>query len=449
MIKQSLLAAMLTLGVLATADNIIDQIVWVVGDQPILKSDVEKMKASMREAGEWDSDTKECTLPEAIALQKLYLHQADLDSIYVTEAQVNNALNQFFEGRVLPNFGTAERFTMLTGQTPRQWRDSYREEMRNRMRTEQVQQRIVEGVKVTPAEVRTFVKGLPSDSLPMIPEQVEVQILTETPMPPREEILRVEERLREYTRRVNEGESFSMLARLYSQDEGSARQGGELGYTAKSRWVSEFANVAFALDNPKKVSRIVRTEFGYHIIQFIDKKDDKVNARHILLKPEVPDSVFTRGLARLDSIRQDMLDGKFTFEEAVAALSDDKKTRNSRGIMTTETMNGISSRFEMKDLPTEVARAVSGLQVGELSRPFIYTNSDGRQVMALIKLRSRLPQHRANVENDFAVLQEVVLSAKRQKKLETWIADKQKTTFVTISEGWRDCEFVHPGWTIH
>lgn len=448
MIKKTLLTAMCALGMMATADNIIDQIVWVVGDQPILKSDVEKMKVSMREAGEWDSDTKECTLPEAIALQKLYLHQADLDSIYISETQVNTALTQFFEGRILPNFGTEERFTMLTGQTARQWRDNYRDEMRNRMRTEQVQQRIVERVKVTPAEVRAFVKNLPVDSLPMIAEQVEIQILTETPVPPREEILRVEERLREYTQRVNAGESFSMLARLYSQDDGSARQGGELGYTAKSRWVPAFANVAFALDDPKKVSRIVRTEFGYHIIQLIDKKGDKVNARHILLKPEIPDSLFTRGLARLDSIRQDMLDGKFTFEEAVVALSDDKKTRNSRGIMIVETMNGISSRFDMKDLPTEIARAVRGLQVGELSRPFIYTNADGRQVMALVKLRNRLPQHRANVENDFAVLQELVLSAKRQKTLEAWIADKQKTTFVSISEAWKDCEFMHPGWLI-
>lgn len=448
MIKQGVLATMLLLGAVAVADNIIDQIVWVVGDQPILKSDVEKMKGSMREAGEWDEHSEECKLPEIIALQKLYLHQADLDSIYVTEAQVNSSLTNFFESRVLPNFGTEERFTQLTGQTSRQWRENYREEMRNRMRTEQVQQRIVDGVKVTPAEVRAFVKTLPTDSLPMIAEQVEVQILTETPVAPKEEVQRVEERLRDYTQRVNNGESFAMLARLYSQDEGSARQGGELGYTAKSRWVPEFANVAFSLSDPKKVSRIVRTEFGYHIIQLIDKKEDKVNARHILLKPVVPDSLFTRGLARLDSIRQDMIEAKFTFEEAVVALSDDKKTRNSRGIMTEETPMGISSRFEMRNLPTEVARAVSGLQVGELSRPFIYTNGDGKQVMAIVKLKNRIPQHRANVENDFAILQDIVLERKRQQKLQNWVAEKQKNTYVTISEGWKNCEFVHPGWVL-
>lgn len=449
MIKQGILAAMLMLGAVAVADNIIDQIVWVVGDQPILKSDVEKMKAAMREAGEWGEHSEECKLPETIALQKLYLHQADLDSIYVTDAQVNSSLTQFFEGRVLPNFGTEERFTQLTGQTPRQWRDNYRDEMRNRMRTEQVQQRIVDGVKVTPAEVRAFVKTLSTDSLPMIAEQVEVQILTETPAAPREEILRVEEQLREYTQRVNNGESFAMLARLYSQDEGSARQGGELGYTAKSRWVPEFANAAFALNDTKKVSRIVRTEFGYHIIQLIDKKADKVNARHILLKPVVPDSLFTKGLARLDSIRQDMVEGKFTFEEAVTALSDDKKTRNSRGIMTDETLGGISSRIEMRNLPTEIARAVRELQVGELSRPFIYTNNDGRKVMAIAKLKNRIPQHRANVENDFSVLQDLLIERKRQEKLEAWVANKQKTTYVTISEGWKDCEFAHPGWIVN
>jgi peptidyl-prolyl cis-trans isomerase SurA len=260
---------------------------------------------------------------------------------------------------------------------------------------------------------------------------------------------RVEERLREFARRVNAGEAeFSTLAKIYSQDPGSARLGGELGYSGRNQFVPEFSNVAFSLNDPKKVSKIVRTEFGYHIIQLIDKKGDKANFRHILLKPEIADSVYTNELVRLDSIAADINRSLFTFEVAAAQLSDDKDTKNNHGIMVNSDMmtRKITSRFAMKDLPTEIARVVETLKVGEISKAFTYKNLQGQDVCAIVKLKSRIDAHRANMTEDFQVLKDVVQSKRALDMRKKWIEEKQKTTFVRINPEWRNCTFEYPNW---
>ena len=290
---------------------------------------------------------------------------------------------------------------------------------------------------------------MPEDSLPLIPTQVEVQIITTHPQATRQEIERVEEKLREFARRVNEGETeFSTLAKIYSQDPGSARLGGELGYSGKNQFVPEFSNVAFALNDPKKVSKIVRTEFGYHIIQLIDKKGDKANFRHILLKPEIADSVFTKELERLDSIAADINRGTFTFEAAAIELSDDKSTRNNHGIMvnTDRSTRKVTSRFAMKDLPSEIARVVETMEVGDISKAFLYKNEQGQDVCAILKLKSRIPAHRANMTEDFQVLKDVVQSKRSEVMRKKWIEEKQRTTFIRINPEWRNCNFEYPNW---
>ena len=427
--------------------NVVDEVVWVVGDDPILLSDVEETRIQAEMEGS-PIENPYCTIPEQLAIQKLFLHQAELDSIDVSEVnalkEANERINFFVQ-----NLGSRENVEKHFQLTIPQLREKLKKTMRQKAMIQQIEHKLFGNIKVTPAEVRAHFNNLPEDSLPLIPTQVEVQIITSHPRATREEVERVEERLREFARRVNAGEAeFSTLAKIYSQDPGSARLGGELGYSGRNQFVPEFSNVAFSLNDPKKVSKIVRTEYGYHIIQLIDKKGDKANFRHILLKPEIADSVYTNELVRLDSIAADINRSLFTFEVAAAQLSDDKDTKNNHGIMVNSDMmtRKITSRFAMKDLPTEIARVVETLKVGEISKAFTYKNLQGQDVCAIVKLKSRIDAHRANMTEDFQVLKDVVQSKRALDMRKKWIEEKQKTTFVRINPEWRNCTFEYPNW---
>ena len=260
--------------------------------------------------------------------------------------------------------------------------------------------KICEHVKVTPAEVRAYFKDVPADSLPLIPEQVEVQIITSRPEPTRAEIERIQSELREFTRRINEGETtFATLARFHSED-GSARNGGEMDYAGRAQWVPEFANVAFSLNDPNKVSKIVKTEYGYHIIQLIDKRGDRVKVRHILLRPKIADSVFVAECARLDSIADDIRQNKFSFEEDALSLSDDKDSRANKGLLsfTDGGQRLPTSRFQLDQLPREIAATIDTMKVGDISRAFIYTNEKDQRFVpscaSTTAFRSTTPRRR-------------------------------------------------------
>ena len=427
--------------------NVIDEVIWIVGDDPILLSDVEETRLQAEMEGK-PFENPYCTIPEQLAIQKLFLHQAALDSIEVSEVNVLKEANERIDFFV-QNLGSRENVEKHFHLTIPQLREKLKKTCRQRAMIQQIEGKLFGNIKVTPAEVRAHFSKLPEDSLPLIPTQVEVQIITTQPRATRQEVERIEEQLREFARRVNEGETeFSTLAKIYSQDPGSARLGGELGYSGKNQFVPEFSNVAFALNDPKKVSKIVRTEFGYHIIQLIDKKGDKANFRHILLKPEIADSVFTKELTRLDSIVADIKRGSFTFEEGAMQLSDDKDTRNNHGIMVNTDMmtRKVTSRFAMKDLPAEIARKVELMNEGDISEAFIYKNNQGQDICAIIKLKSRIPTHRANMTEDFQILKDVVVSKRGEEMRKKWIEEKQKSTFVRINPEWRNCTFEYPNW---
>lgn len=426
--------------------NIVDEVIWVVGDDPILLSDVEEVRISSELNGQ-HIDNPYCVIPEQLAVQKLFLHQAELDSIDVDEADIIRSVNETINGYI-QEFGSRENVETMAKKSIAQFREQLKVHARNGQRISMMQQKLTSNIRVTPAEVREYFKQLPEDSLPFIPTQVEVQIITSVPQVSRAEVERIEAQLREYARRVNSGEAeFSTLAKFYSQD-GSARNGGEMDYAGRNEWVPEFANVAFSLNDPKKVSKIVRTEYGFHIIQLIDKRGDKVKVRHILLKPEIEESEYERGLARLDSIANDIKEGKFTFDEAAAVLSDDKDTRNNHGIMANLDMNSRSytSRFQMKDLPADVARVVENMQPGEISKAFRMTNGKGQEICAIVRLKNRIEGHRASVTEDFQRLKDVVEAKRSEEILDKWIREKQKTTYVRINSDWRNCDFKYPNW---
>jgi peptidyl-prolyl cis-trans isomerase SurA len=426
--------------------SVVDEVIWVVGDEAILKSDVETMRIQGQQEGmRWKGDP-DCAIPEQIAVQKLYLHQAAIDSIEVTEAEISAGIEQQIE-YMISVIGSREKLEEYQKKSMNQIRSELRESFRDRQMIQSMQRQLVKDITVTPADVRRYFEHLPQDSIPFVPTEVEVQIIAQTPRVDQEEINRVKDELRDYTDRVNRGEtSFQTLARLYSEDPGTARRGGELGYTGRGTLDQSFANVAFNLTDPKKVSKIVESEFGFHIIQLIDKRGDKVNVRHILRKPVVSQEAIDKALARLDSIRSDIREGKFSFEAGASMISDDKDTRNNNGLMANATQNGRTSRFQLQDLPPEVARAVDTLKVGDISAPFQMINARGKTVCVIAKLKSRSEGHKATITEDFEVMKDVVLEKRRQEKLHEWVVNKIKATYVRVNDRYKDCQFEYQGW---
>lgn len=425
-------------------DNVIDEVVWVVGDEAILKSEVEQERIRAQYEGRKFDGDPYCVIPEELALQKLFLNQAAIDSIEASESEVLSQVDYEINRRVA-QIGSVEKMEEYYNKSSMDIREELRESARRMLTMQMMQRELMKDIKVTPAEVRRYFKNLPADSIPYVPTQVEVQLLTIEPKIPEEEIDRVKTRLREFTDRINSGEtSFSTLARLYSKDPDSAPRGGETGFRGKGFWVPEFANVAFNLNEPGKVSKIVETEFGFHIIQLIEKRGDRVNVRHILLKPQVAEDDLMASLSRLDSIADDIRNNKFSFEEGATLISSDKDTRMNKGLMPNP--NTGTSKFEMQELPQEIARAINTMNVNEISQPFIMINNKGKEVCAIVKLKSRVKGHKATLTEDFQALKDVVLEKKRAEKIEKWIKEKQKSTYVRINEKWRNCDFKYPGW---
>ena len=427
----------------ATPGNVIEEVAWMIGDEPIYRSDIERMYQDMQSERVPVQGDPYCIIPEQIAIERLFLHQADLDTIEVQESMVQVQLDQQMN-YLINNLGSREKVEQYFRKPFPEIREYYAENIRNRSRIQQVRSKLTEDIKVTPGDVRRYFDALPTDSVPFMPLQVEVQLLTLNPQIPRQEIDDVKARLRDYADRVTRGESeFSILAVLYSEDPGSAPRGGEMGFMGRGQLVPEFAAVAFNLNDPKKVSKIVETEYGFHIIQLIEKRGDRINARHILLRPKVAEKDLTDALARLDSVRVDIVDRKyFTYEEAIRHISQDKDTRLSNGVMVNQE-NG-TTRFQMSELPQEVAKAVAELQPGEISQPFIMRDPKrDREIVAMVKLTNRIDAHQANMADDYQTIKNMYENAQREEIITKWLQNKIKDTYVRIEEGWRGCDFKH------
>ncbi len=426
-------------------NNIAEEVAWTIGDDPIYKSEIEQTYQDMLQERATIKGDPYCSVPEMMAIQRLYLHQADLDTVEVSDSQIQSQV----DGQVnflISNLGTREKVEEYFRKTLPEIREYYTENIRNRYRVRQVQESLTKDVKVTPSDVRKYFNELPADSVPYVPLQVEVQIITINPTIPRQEIDDVKARLRDYSDRVTRGESdFSTLAVLYSEDPGSSGRGGELGFMGRAQLVPEFAAVAFNLNDPKKVSKIVETEYGYHIIQLIEKRGDRINCRHILLRPKVADKDLVDASQRLDSLRKDIVAKKFTFEEAARVVSQDKDTRNSNGVMVNSETG--TTHFEMSELPQEIARAVANMQPGEISAPITMNDPKrNRDIVALVKLTNRIDAHKANLADDYQQIKNMYEQSAKQKVLSDWLEKKISNTYVRIEDGWRGCEFEHKGW---
>ena len=429
--------------------SIADQVVWMVGDEPILLSDIEYQKLILRSEGQGIEGDLDCIIPERIAIQKLFLNQAKIDSIEANETQVNRMVEMWIQNAI-SQLGSKEKLEEYFNKKISQIREEQAVQMRNEEIVRAMQQKIAQGIQVSPSEISTFYKSIPQDSLPFIPKTVEVEIIALQPQIPLTEIDRVKSVLRSYADDINEGKrEFSTIARLYSEDKRTALQGGEYGFVGKVSLDPTFATAVFNLSDKTRVSPIIKTDEGYHIAQLIEKRGDLVNFRHILVRPVVDEAALSAATKRMDSIAQLIEEGKLAFDQAAALYSEDKNTYNNGGLMinsSNESDFAGSSSFRYEDLPQDIAKIANELKVGQVSKPFTMRTEKGLEQVAIIRLKEEHPEHIANMNTDFRTIKEMALAKKRSKVIDEWIRTKQKATHIYINEAYRNCTFQYPGW---
>lgn len=421
---------------------VIDKVVAVVGKNIILISDIENQYAQLKTQGQTGANLK-CKVFEELLYQKLLLDQAQKDSIEVTEAEIEDNLDRrirYFVAQI----GSEQKLEEFYGKTITEIKEEFREVIAKQMLSDRMQGQLTQGLKVTPTEILKFYKEIPKDSLPKLNKQIILQQIVKYPPVNEAEKLAIKEKLRTYRDRVLKGEKFSTLAVLYSEDLGSARKGGELGFVGRSDLVPEFAAVAFKLKEPGDMSRIVETEFGYHIIQLIEKRGELMNLRHILLKPKISPMDMYKAQVFIDSVRTLIVKDSLSFEDAATRFSEDKETNKNEGLMINP-MTG-NSIFENEQLEPGVAYALKNVKEGQITKAFKTKDNRGKDVYKIIKIKKIILPHTASIEKDYQLIQDICLAQKQKEFIKSWIKKKQASTYIRIEDDYKDCPFENTGW---
>lgn len=421
--------------------QIIDQVIAVVGNNVILQSEVETQYLELISRGVTSKRDLKCEILEEFLAQKLLLNQARIDSIEVTDAQVEMQLDQrmqFFINQV----GSEKELMEYFGKSIVEIKEDLRDVVRENIITQQMQSEITGSVSITPAEVREYYNTLEEDSIPYVDAMVELSQIVKYPPYTEEEIFAVKEKLLKLRERILNGESFSKLAVLYSEGPSSPR-GGEIGFLSKAELDPAYAAAAFSLSEGG-VSRIVESAFGFHIIQLIERRGDRVNTRHILMKPKISLEEVARTKEKLDSIVRLVRIDTFTFEEAARRFSDDKNTKINGGQLVNPGTG--NTRFLMDDLDPKEYYVLKDLKVGQISAPFESIDQNGKTVYKVMMIKSRTEPHVANLKEDFNLLKNMALAKKREEVINNWIDDKQKTTYIRIDDSFANCDFHSKGW---
>lgn len=433
----------------ASAGSVVDEAIWTVGDEPILKSEIENQKLYMRSQGMPLEGNPDCYLTEQLAVQMLFLNQAKIDSISVDNTKIDRFVDNFMESLV-QQVGSRERLEEYFNRPYSSIREQQRTMAVNNEIVRQMQQKIIQGVTVTPSEIRSYYAQIPQDSLPYIPDAVKVQVLRITPEIELAAIDKIKEQLRGYSEDILAGRrDFSTIARLYSQDSRTSVRGGEYGFVARSSLEPEFAQVVFALSDTKQVSPIIRTATGYHIVQLIEKRDNTINFRHILLKPSIAPDKLQQAVSKADSVAVVVRNGKTTFDDAVVLCSNVTETKNNYGLLLNENYESDrygTALFTMSELQQDYAAQVDKMQVGDVSPAFVSQDANGNTQVVLLKLKQRISGHRADMATDFQLVKQLALQDKKQKELDKWIVQHQKSTYIRISPDYQQCDFKYPGW---
>ena len=425
----------------AQKDEIIDGVIATVGDKIVLKSELEAQIVQYISSGAEVEDNTRCLLFEDLLFQKLLLNQADIDSVEVDEAQVQSELDRRIR-YFIAQIGSEKKLEEYYKKPVEQIKEEFHDNIKEQLLVQQMQSKITGEVKVTPAEVRDYLEAIPKDSLPYLNSEVQIAQIVKKPEVNAEEKERIRERLIELRNRVLKGESFATLAVLYSEDPGSSKQRGELGFLSRNDLVPEFSAAAFVL-KPGEVSEIVETKFGFHIIQMIEQRGETANVRHILLVPKVSPQDLLNSKEYLDSI-SDLMNkyDTLTFDIAARTFSDDKETKMNSGlIVNPETGN---TKFEVDMLGSQDPNlffTIDKMEIGEISKPILMEYPDGSKAYRLVKLISRSDPHIANLIDDYQRIQEVALMAKQNKLVEKWMNKKTDKTYINIHDKYKGCNF--------
>lgn len=428
---------------LYSQNKVVDQVIAVVGKNIIIQSEIEDQYIQLLAQGYYSDNDIKCDILENLLFQKLLLDQAELDSIEITTREVEYAMDNRFR-QLINQFGSEEKLEEMLGKSILEMKTDLKEEMKNHLLTQKMQGKITEDIKITPAEVRNYFKKIPEDSLPVIGVEYEIEQIVRHPVISADEKAVVKEKLNGFRERIINGEKFSTLAVLYSEDPGSARKGGELGFVSRNDLVSEFAAVAFNLKTTDEVSRIVETEFGFHIIQLIEKKGELVNVRHILLSPKVAPEEMVKAKSYLDSIASLIRIDTLTFARAAEKFSDDDNSKLNGGLMVNPYT--MSSRFTEEDLDATTRYMLKNMREGDISKPYESKDIGGKTVYKIIRLRKIVPEHKVNLKDDYQKIQDIALEDKKQEAINEWIRKKQKICYIHIDDSYRNCRFQVDGW---
>ena len=424
-------------------DKVVDQIVAIVGGNIILKSEIERMHMEQQAQGVTSEGDMKCEILENFLIDKLLVAEAELDTlIEVTPSQVNQRMDQQL-AMYVSYMGSEKAVEEYFKKSIMEIKSEMKEGIRNQLLSQQMREKIIKDVTVTPSEVRYNFRNLKTDEIPIIPTQYEYAQITFQPTIDLEEDNRIKSRLREIKKRIEDGSSFATMAVLYSED-GSAKDGGVIGYLGRAELDPAYAAVAFNLKDDK-ISNVVRSAFGYHIIQLVDKKGDKVNTRHILMKPKISVEAKEKAYNRLDSLAGMIRNNEIRFEEAAQIFSFDKNSRNNSGIVINP--NTMSSKFSVEELDPDVSKIITKMNLNEVSKPFESIDKETQlPVYKIIKVIKKGESHKADLQNDYQKLAEDYLVKKKESVFNEWIAKQQSETYIRIDATYANCNFKFSNW---
>ena len=444
LLKPTVLLLLLTFSLVRTtfSQEVIDKVIAVVGGDMILKSDIEQEVMRLKMQGGLPEGDVKCQLLEQILIQKLLLHQSKIDSISPNDAAIEGEIDRrlrYFVNQI----GSEKALESYFHKTIYVIKEDLREVIREQQLTQQMRQKVVEKITVTPSEVKLFYKTIPADSLPLIPEQYVLREITMYPPSSAEAKFRVKEKLLDIRSRILKGERFSMLAMAYSEDLASAKKGGELGFRTRDELVKSFADAAFNLAEGQ-VSQIVESEYGFHIIQMIEKRNNQVNVRHILLKPQFSSDMLIEAQNKLDSIAKLIKTDSLTFEKACAYYSEDKKSRMNGGLVVNPATN--TKYFEKEQLQPSDYYVIKELKKGMVSVSFESRDDKANVIFKIIRIENIIPAHKANLIDDYNIIQEMTKRSRENDIFMNWVKEKQKVTYIKIDPDYKGCVFQSDGW---
>lgn len=425
------------------SQEVIDQVIAIVGNEVILKSDIENQYIQIMSQGyNPDASDLKCDILEELMFQKLLYLQSVKDSVVVTDKEVETELDRRL-GVFINQLGSESKLEEFYGKSINEIKSDFRGIIKEQLLTQRVQSSLTANVKVTPSEVKTFFESIPKDSIPFVEAYYELSEIVISPVIGKAEKDATIEKLNGIRERILNGESFATLAILYSEDPGSSSKGGELGFVSRTDLVPEFASVAFNLTSTEDVSRVVETEYGFHIIQLIEKKGNMMNFRHILLTPSVSIDQIQAAETKAEEVYNLIATDSLTFDMAVKTYSDgDSKYNNGK------VMNPYYGNTKLSDdfVDPYTRKAVAGLKPGEYSKPFLAANSKGIKVMKIVRLDVRVDSHVANLKDDYQEIQQYALQKENQKVIEKWINNKLESTYIKIDGSYSNCDFKFGDW---